>query len=455
MSGEGAKKTKPIRMRVVGTVCGTLAILLSLLAIALLSRVFDANQQSLNVHSRYAECSQAASDLLRFSDYLTNQSREFVVTGNREALDAYFEEVYVSNHRSESVKMLNADFGGTVAYTYLFNANAESQSLSRREVYAMRLSADARGITNLPEHLKEVVIREKDKELSAAKKLERAEELVLGDQYRIGKDIILTQTNLCTSALLEQIQKAEKEGNAHLTKLLGLLRTIVLLLLAIVLLTLVLHSHLLISPMVAYANSIRKGKPLDLIGAHELRQVAVAYNTMYEENRRKTDLLKHEAEHDALTDLLNRGSYDRLLDADNEDSALLLVDIDRFKEINDEYGHECGDKVLQKVATSLLAAFASQGHVCRIGGDEFAVIVLDVLPTDYLMITRRIESAKDALRVATADVPAITLSCGVAFRAAVDGGRDNLYRAADEALYEVKRRGRDGIVFYEDVSCGM
>ena len=92
-------------------------------------------------------------------------------------------------------------------------------------------------------------------------------------------------------------------------------------------------------------------------------------------------LIRHKAEHDLLTDLLNRGSFDKLLDLYEKGDApfaLIIVDVDSFKTVNDTYGHTEGDAILKKVSGLLLSAFRSIDYVCLIGGDEFAVIMVEM-----------------------------------------------------------------------------
>lgn len=92
-------------------------------------------------------------------------------------------------------------------------------------------------------------------------------------------------------------------------------------------------------------------------------------------------MIRHQAEHDAMTELLNRRSFEKLLkihEEGNSSYALILVDVDTFKSVNDTYGHDMGDHILKKVAENLRKAFRSIDYVCRIGGDEFAVIMVEM-----------------------------------------------------------------------------
>ena len=128
--------------------------------------------------------------------------------------------------------------------------------------------------------------------------------------------------------------------------------------------------------------------------------------------------------------------------------ALLIVDVDKFKLVNDGYGHEMGDRVLKRVAKLLETSFRSTDYPARIGGDEFAVILTDISPDMESMITEKIRSINDALLHPADDLPAVSLSVGGAFSAA--GFADELYNQADTALYHVKEQGRCNCSFYHE-----
>ena len=123
-------------------------------------------------------------------------------------------------------------------------------------------------------------------------------------------------------------------------------------------------------------------KKMPVSGAQEMRVLATYYNRALDENMLHQEHLSYEATHDSLTGVRNRGFFDELYRSRFESSgmALLLVDVDEFKSINDAYGHTVGDKVLKLVAEQLRAAFRAEDKVYRIGGDEFAVILFDVTP---------------------------------------------------------------------------
>ena len=161
-------------------------------------------------------------------------------------------------------------------------------------------------------------------------------------------------------------------------------------------------------------------------------------------------LIKHQAEHDPLTDLLNCGSFDRLLnlyEKENNKFALILIDVDTFKSVNDTYGHAMGDVILKRVSKLLLTAFRTIDYVCRIGGDEFAIIMVEMTSDLSYTISEKISEINRQLAASKENVPAVSLSVGVAFTDRKNPGK-SLFTDADMALYYTKEHGRNGCTFY-------
>ena len=126
---------------------------------------------------------------------------------------------------------------------------------------------------------------------------------------------------------------------------------------------------------------------------------------------------------------------------------MIICDIDFFKHINDTYGHAVGDEILKKVANLLQTTFRSVDYVCRIGGDEFAVIMVDVNQELSYTISEKITVINNQLYCPTDDLPAISLSVGVAFTDRANPG-ESIFKDADKALYRVKQNGKHGCGFY-------
>ena len=127
--------------------------------------------------------------------------------------------------------------------------------------------------------------------------------------------------------------------------------------------------------------------------------------------------------------------------------ALILIDVDHFKDINDTYGHAVGDRVLKRVADILRHSFRSVDNICRIGGDEFAVIMTRANSSMEQIVVNKINRANDLLQHPKDDLPPVSLSVGVAFSDR-DNPQGDIFKDADSALYEVKRAGRRGCAIY-------
>lgn len=204
----------------------------------------------------------------------------------------------------------------------------------------------------------------------------------------------------------------------------------------------------ILKPLLIYNDKIKENALFPEEGVMELKNLAKTYNQVYVENEETKKLIRHEAEHDGLTDLLNRKSFDKMLkiykDSDSV-FALILVDVDIFKAVNDTYGHATGDLILKKVAKLLKQEFRTIDHICRIGGDEFAIIMVDMNETLKYTIEDKIVRMNQTLQNPQDDLPKVSLSVGVAF----SNQGNTLFENADQALYQTKEKGKCGCSFYE------
>lgn len=161
-------------------------------------------------------------------------------------------------------------------------------------------------------------------------------------------------------------------------------------------------------------------------------------------------LMRRQAEYDSMTGVLNRGAFDQiinLMEKDKRDFALVIVDVDNFKNINDTCGHAAGDSVLKRVSRLLVEGFRSIDRVYRIGGDEFAVVMMDVTSKHAYTIGKKISAINKQLATRDGDAPAVSLSVGAAFMDRENPG-ESLFKDADLALYYVKEHGRNGCHVY-------
>jgi diguanylate cyclase (GGDEF)-like protein len=161
-------------------------------------------------------------------------------------------------------------------------------------------------------------------------------------------------------------------------------------------------------------------------------------------DRRRQRGLAELAMRDALTGLHNRRHLAQsLAGTPAAGRALLYVDLDEFKRINDTWGHEVGDAVLLEVARRLSAAARSGDTVARIGGDEFVILAEDLDADAARRLAGRVLAAVAAPIPTPAGDLVVTASCGV--HAFGPGGGDGALEVADAAMYEAKRAGRNRV----------
>jgi diguanylate cyclase (GGDEF)-like protein/PAS domain S-box-containing protein len=167
------------------------------------------------------------------------------------------------------------------------------------------------------------------------------------------------------------------------------------------------------------------------------------------ERKRLEAQLAHQAYHDPLTELANRTLFrDRVEHAlarasrHCERVAVLFLDVDDFKKVNDSLGHDEGDRLLKAIAARLLNATRGCDTVARLGGDEFAVLLENVRDDqDAIIVANRISSSLSAAFQLQQKLLTISASMGIA-RAAEGDGADELLRNADVAMYAAKARGK-------------
>jgi diguanylate cyclase (GGDEF)-like protein len=177
--------------------------------------------------------------------------------------------------------------------------------------------------------------------------------------------------------------------------------------------------------------------------------------TLAENLHQERERLRHLATHDPLTNLLNRGAFLDLLRnsvqtaRDGISSALLYVDLDNFKLINDSFGHGVGDKVLVEVATFLQESVRSHDKPGRLGGDEFAVLLHDADLEEAKFIAERIRARMENLHFSHSGKPfSVAASVGLAL---IDGAvaEKDVITFADSACYGAKVRGGDQVEVYD------
>ena len=183
----------------------------------------------------------------------------------------------------------------------------------------------------------------------------------------------------------------------------------------------------------------------------ELINVSTDFIDQLVAQQRQIDTLRRQATHDGMTQLMNYQYFQETLNREIARSrrshsplTVVMADIDRFKAVNDTYGHMAGDHAIKTVATCLQANLRETDHIARYGGEEFALILYNIPPEEALSVTERVRQTISELPIRFDDRTfKITMSFGIASLAGDDQDREALLDNADKALYEAKSAGRN------------
>ena len=380
---------------------------------------------------------------------LSEHTKRFVLTHGSEALNEYIQEGKLLEDSRYDLMKTGSSFQEEEVQYHLLTVQKLIAQMIRDQCYAIALVAQdtysADMVLQLPD---EVVFDSEDAELTPEEKQAKAEKLIFRSEYITLVEQVNKQLGKYNTVLAGNIREKQARGTLKLSKRINEFRILILVSTSTLFITLGLLILLIIRPIYGLIGEIHYSMPAGYKGAYELQFLAGIYNHFREEKGKIQTQLSYEASHDDLTGLYNRGAYSEyMMMYQKRPIALLMVDVDHFKLINDSYGHETGDKVLMRVANVLRRTFRENDVVSRLGGDEFAVIIMDVDKTAQDAIGARIVEAARILEIAEEDMPKITISVGVAFSEQVESG-EKLFQAADRALYWIKKNGRNGYGFY-------
>jgi len=412
-------------------------------------RLEAAYKQMSATTEEHIEMEEAAHSLMDASDYLTEQVQRFVLTGYEDHLNAYFNEAENSKRRDDALEVMGRNPDNAAAFAELKEAMDGSLELMNTEFYAMRLVIEAKNISNIPETLKTVQLKDEDAALSPSEKILLAEELVFSEDYFNKKDTIRKDMEESIGELRRITKSTDEMISQRLKREILVIQAIVVVQVFGFLLVIWLTSRFGIKPLLTAVDEIKDDQSISEYGAREFRYLAAAYNRMFSLYKKNIDRLEFKASHDALTGAYNRAGYELLMqNLDFFSAYYIIVDVDDFKHVNDNYGHEVGDKVLMKVVETLKKNFKSNDYVCRLGGDEFAVFVVDIDPDQNAIIESRFNKINRELANTSDGLPAVSLSVGVAHGSKYSN-QLSMIHDADEAVYKTKSNGKNGVSFAE------
>ncbi len=430
------------------------AFMISVILFWAMSRTSTLYNETHEITQNLLDWRKDAYELQIASDYLTEQVRCFAVTGDRQYLDNYFEEAEVTKRRDNALETLQKEHKESEAIRDLSSAMTQSKNLMIKEYYAMRLAIEGYGydVTEYPEVIQQVILTEEDIALSPAEQINRSSDYLFDNEYLLTKLRISNDMASCLEVLEQEMNSKQAEVSESLKQQVAFEHILTFILIGIMLSIVLVISRLVFKPLRKCVEIIRNEEEIPLKGAYEIRFLAKNYNLMYYTTKETENKLNYDANHDKLTGLFNRRGYDFFLNnVDMETSTLMIIDLDKFKNINDTYGHDTGDKAIVKASKIILNSFRSQDYVCRIGGDEFAIIMIRSDSNMKDLITRKVTMINEKLSNSdNADgVPALSCSVGVAF-GHVGIRTSELFKHADTALYNAKENGRNGVAFYDN-----
>ncbi|NPA24290.1 MAG: GGDEF domain-containing protein [Deltaproteobacteria bacterium] len=165
--------------------------------------------------------------------------------------------------------------------------------------------------------------------------------------------------------------------------------------------------------------------------------------------------LETDSRRDALTGLHNRRYFDELIDKEQEraqryrhSTALAMMDLDHFKQINDRYGHPAGDQVLRATGRILTETLRKCDTACRYGGEEFALILPETSLAEAQLICERVRKRLENTTITTSDNQKINITASFGVTDSQGNCSLDLIEAADRALYQAKKEGRNRIATY-------
>ena len=441
-------KTEGLSLRLTFTVTLIVSVAITLCLLFSTYTAFLSYKAMSKATDTYMDLEEAASSLLSASDYLTEEARCYVVLGDREHLNNYFTEAEVTKRRDEAIKIMEERVPDSAALYALKLAMNASMSLMNREYYSMMLVLSAQGDTDIPKAMQDVTLSTEDAALSPDEKMHLAQKMMHDKDYYLQKNVIRNDLTECIQRLKFDTHDVQSSTSKRSYRDLMYMVILIIVQSAGLIAMLVITTRLGINPLLRAVEHIKRDQCIPVMGANEFRYLAGTYNQMYTYYKKSINNLSFKALHDELTNVYNRAGYDLIKKSiDPTSTALLLFDADKFKNINDHYGHQVGDKVLVKMANALKQNFRPDDYVFRIGGDEFVVFMVHVDDGVKVLIDNKITQINRELANTGDGLPELSVSVGVSLSTRIRYPQE-MFHEADVALYYVKENGRNGCSFY-------
>ena len=448
MNGEQKSRSRRntgIRLNHLNILMICIGLVLATLMIVSMHRTTDSVKKIVTVTNSYLTNQQTGGMLRDFAGSLADQAMAFVQSGEVGPAKAYEAQLNVINGQLEQYEPETSS--SAAANTEFTTAVEAFRGRNQTEKIAMRMAAEAMpkpAFEALPDFLKETELSEEDRALQAEARKGKAIALLTSESYTAMEKTIRNAIDRSHRFSSEEGKLQADRTFTQVRRIVGNQAVLTALFMAVGVLALILNRMMIIRPIQKSVDNLDKREPIPEKGSYEMRHLARVYNDVLKENEEKAEALSYTASHDALTGVYNRTEFDRYYRQIEkmQNVGIIVVDVDHFKQYNDDFGHDIGDRVLCTAVEAMKRHFRTVDHISRIGGDEFCVIMPRTGQKDGAKISEKIRDINRELSEGNGELPPVTISAGIAFwnRPDPDG---SLFKDADTALLNMKKTRED------------
>ncbi len=415
-------------------------------------RLSSGYEELIRTTDEYNRIEEDARMVQTASDDLTKYTQQYVTTGDRQYLEAYFLEADVIRRRENAIRELEELKVTESLVLTLEDSVKESLNLMLLEYKGMRYAAEGYEQDNgsLPDQIQKTGLPVSDWNITDEEKLQKAQEIVFGQEFANYEMRIRDYQEKYLQQAIELMDVIQDNQRSRMEKNILIQRLGIAFIIFLGILISLVIARLIVNPLHSAVDSIARGDLVSPVkGTREIRYLSQTYNEYHQDNMELQRSLQLEAERDALTGVLNRRGYRMIVERlkkENYPIALLVMDIDHFKYVNDSYGHHAGDAALKMVADCLFRTFRGSDIISRIGGDEFTVIMSGVTEANKGIIEQKVASLNRTLGMSESeDCPPVSVSVGASF--SVSGYTEVLFADADSRMYKAKNSGGSSVCF--------
>ena len=441
-------KKRGVRLSRVNVLLIFLGLVIALFMVFSMYETNRSFNQIVNMTESYLSSQQTAGMLSNIANGMSEQCAAFLRTGEPDCVHVYAGQLSAINAQFKANETMQSS--DESRDEFLAKAIEAFRAMNETEIRAMHLMADTlpMGMAAYPLLIQQTKLSPEDEALTAEEKKTLAEKLIDSAEYRLNKEALTAAVDDSHRVASEQGKNRAAQTSAEVRKVMRRQKLLIFLFILIAVIALLINRFLIISPIQRSVDKLDKREPLPVLGSYEVRHLANVYNEVLKDNAEKTEALSYAATHDALTGLYNRADFDKVYSTcANDRIGIIIIDVDHFKQFNDEFGHGVGDHVLKIVAAKLMEHFRSEDHVSRIGGDEFCIIMPGTKQEQAETIVEKIYEINRELQDNPDGLPSITLSAGLAFWDRPDPG-ESLLRDADSMLLSLKKTRTDCCAVY-------